>query len=158
MFWRMKHNSPPLHIAPVNFTKNIMPDIDKSQIKITASKPLKVTLIIIGWINVGLGVIGAFLPLMPTTVFLLIAAACFARSSEKFYTWLLTNKHLGKFVLDYREKKGMTIKSKIIAVSMLTLAIGYSTFFVAEALWLKIALLTIALVVSTYIIRLKTVK
>ena len=134
-----------------------MSEIDKSQIRITTSKSLRYTLIGFGWLNVGFGIIGAFLPLMPTTVFLLIAAACFAKSSEKFYTWLLTNKHLGKFVLNYREKKGMSLRSKCIAVTMLFFAIGYSTFFVAESLWLKIILVTIALGVSLYIISLRTV-
>ncbi|MBN1302103.1 MAG: YbaN family protein [Melioribacteraceae bacterium] len=133
-------------------------NIDKSQIKITTSSSLKATLIFIGWVNVVLGIIGAFLPLMPTTVFLLIAAACFARSSEKFYVWLLTNKYLGKFILNYREKRGMTVKSKIYAVTMMLLVLGYSGVFVAEDLWLKIVLLLIGLSVSTYILSLKTVK
>lgn len=135
-----------------------MSETDKLYLNITTSKTVKVILITVGWINVVLGVIGAFLPLMPTTVFLLIAAACFARSSEKFYVWLLTNKYLGKFIIDYREKKGMTLKSKFLAVSMLFLAIGYSAFFVATALWLKIILILIAISVASYILSLKTVK
>ncbi|PKL90101.1 MAG: DUF454 domain-containing protein [Ignavibacteriae bacterium HGW-Ignavibacteriae-2] len=134
-----------------------MDKINRSHLNITTSKTLKVALIIIGWINVALGIIGAFLPLMPTTVFLLIAAACFARSSEKFYIWLLTNKYLGKFIVDYYQKRGMTLKSKIIAVSMLVAAFSYSTLFVAEAIWLKILLATMAVGISTYIVSLKTV-
>ena len=128
------------------------------EIKITTSKILKVVLIIFGWINVALGIIGVLLPVMPTTVFLLIAAACFARSSERFYVWLMSNKYLGKFVLDYREKRGMTLRSKVLAVTMLCAVISYSALFVAGVLWLKITLAAIAFGVSAYIISLKTVK
>jgi uncharacterized membrane protein YbaN (DUF454 family) len=135
-----------------------MDNIDKSQINLTSNKALRVILIAIGWISVALGVIGIFLPVMPTTVFLLIAAACFAKSSEKFYVWLLTNKYLGKFVLNYREKRGMTIKSKVIALTTLTIVLGYSIFFAVDPVWLKALLAIIFLGVSTYIISLKTVE
>lgn len=134
-----------------------MKEIDKSLINISSSKPIRISLIIIGWLCVSLGVIGIFLPVMPTTIFLLIAAACFAKSSEKFYVWLLSNKYLGKFVLDYREKRGMSAKSKIIALTSLTLVLGYSIFFAVDSLWLQILLSTIFISVSSYILSLKTV-
>lgn len=135
-----------------------MEEIDKSQINVTSNKALRIFLISVGWISVVLGIIGIFLPVMPTTVFLLIAAACFARSSEKFYIWLLTNKHLGKFVLNYREKRGMTLKSKIIAITTLTIVLGYTIFFAVEPIWLKTILALIFIGVSSYILSLNTVE
>ncbi len=135
-----------------------MKEVDKSFIKISSSRSLRIALIIIGWVCVALGVIGIFLPVMPTTVFLLIAAACFARSSEKFYIWLLTNKYLGKFVLDYREKRGMTLKSKLIAVTALIVVLGYTIIFAVNLIWLKILLTLVLIGVASYILSLKTVK
>ena len=112
---------------------------------------------ILGWVFVGLGVIGIFLPVMPTTVFLLLAAACFARSSEKFYTWLLNHKVLGKFIKDFRENRGMPLKSKLIAITLLNASIGYSAIFAVESLPVKVILFIIALSVTLYLLSLKTI-
>ena len=128
------------------------------KIKINSNRIARIVLIITGWFFVALGVIGIFLPVMPTTVFLLIAAACFARSSEKFYTWLINNKYLGKLIKDYREQRGMPLRAKIIAILMLNLAIGYSAFIAVETLWVKIVLIFIAIGVTTYILSIKTIR
>lgn len=127
------------------------------ELKITSNKVVKILLIIAGWFFVSLGVIGIFLPVMPTTIFLIIAAACFARSSEKFYNWLITNKYLGKFIRNYREHRGMPLKAKIIAILMLNIAIGYSAIFAVTLLWVKILLFGIAISVTIYLISLKTI-
>jgi uncharacterized membrane protein YbaN (DUF454 family) len=134
-----------------------MSKVDKSYINISDSRTVRISLIAIGWICVSLGVIGIFLPVMPTTVFLLIAAACFAKSSEKFYVWLISNKYLGKFVLDYREKRGMTKKSKILAISSLTIVLGSTIIFFVDPAWLKVMLTVILIGVASYILSLKTV-
>ena len=118
----------------------------------------KFLLIAAGWIFVVLGVIGIFLPLMPTTIFFILAAACFARSSEKFYNWLIYHPKFGKFIRDYWEHRGMPLKSKIIAVAMVIISIGSSALFFAEKTYLKILLVVIAIGVSVYIISLKTIR
>ena len=118
----------------------------------------KYFLIALGWFLVGLGVIGIFVPLMPTTIFFILAAACFARSSEKFYNWLIYHPKFGKFIRDYREHRGMPLKSKIIAVSMLLITIGSSAVFFTEKIYVRIILAVIAVGVSSYIISLKTIK
>lgn len=105
-----------------------------------------------------MGIIGIFLPLMPTTIFFILAAASFARSSEKFYNWLINHPKFGKFIKDYREKRGMPLKSKIIAISMLLLTIGSSAYFFTNSFLIRIILLVIALSVSLYIVSLKTLK
>ncbi|MDZ7764042.1 MAG: YbaN family protein [Melioribacteraceae bacterium] len=107
---------------------------------------------------VALGVIGIFLPVMPTTIFLILAAACFARSSEKFYLRLINNKHLGKLIRDYREHGGMPVRAKVIAILMMNVAIGYSALFAVEILWVKILLFTIAVSVTIYILSIKTLR
>jgi uncharacterized membrane protein YbaN (DUF454 family) len=66
-------------------------------------------LIVAGTLFTGLGIIGIFVPILPTTPFLLLAAACFMRSSERFYHWLINNRILGAYVRDYMEGKGIPI-------------------------------------------------
>ncbi len=127
-------------------------------LQIHSNKLTRVLLIIAGWFFVILGIIGIFLPVMPTTIFLIIAAACFAKSSEKFYYRLLNNKYLGKLIKDYREQRGMPLRAKIIAITMMNIAIGYSAFFAVNLLWVKILLIIIAVGVTAYIISIKTIR
>ena len=132
--------------------------MNNDEVNISKSRVLRGVLIAAGWLNVALGVIGIFLPVMPTTVFFLIAAACFARSSEKFYWWLLNNKQFGKLIRDFREKRGMSLKSKITAVSVLLLVIGYSAIFAVDSVVIKILLAMIGISVSIYLISLNTIR
>lgn len=119
---------------------------------------MKIILIICGWFFVGLGFIGAFVPLMPTTVFLLIAAACFARSSDKFYHWLLNNKLLGKYIKNYREGNGMPIKAKIFSISLMFFTMFSTAVFAVQILWVRILLAGIFIAVSSYILSIKTLE
>ena len=74
---------------------------------------IRLLLIIAGTVSVGLGIIGMFIPLLPTTPFLLLAAACYARSSQRLYHWLLYNKWFGKYIRNYLQRKGIPLKLKI---------------------------------------------
>ena len=73
---------------------------------------------------VAIGTIGIFVPGLPTTVFMILAAACYIRSSEKLYNWLIQNKTFGKYIKDFREGKGMPRRAKIIAQATMTIFIG----------------------------------
>ncbi len=75
----------------------------------------------LGSIFVGIGTIGIFVPGLPTTVFLILASACYIRSSERLYNWLIKNKTFGKYIKDFREGKGMPQRAKITALSMMTI-------------------------------------
>ena len=75
---------------------------------------------IAGTICVVLGAIGTVLPILPTTPFLLAAAACYCKSSERMYRWLLNNKWFGEYIRNYKTGKGLPIKTKIIALTMLS--------------------------------------
>ncbi len=115
-------------------------------------------LILLGHICVGLGAIGIVLPLVPTTPFLLLAAACYARGSERFYNWLLNNKYFGQYIRDYRDGKGIPLKAKIIAIILIWVTIGLSAIFFVPLLPVQILLFFLAGVITTYLLRLPTKK
>lgn len=111
--------------------------------------------ICVGLLAVGLGIIGAFLPVMPTVPFLLVALFCFERSSKKYHDMILNNKYFGKVLKDYYEGKGLTISVKIKAILFLSCGIGFS-FYKVQHLHLRIMLVVIWLGVTIHIILLKT--
>ncbi|RRD21918.1 YbaN family protein [Fusobacterium canifelinum] len=111
--------------------------------------------IFIGILAVGLGIIGAFLPVMPTVPFLLVALFCFERSSKKYHDMILNNKYFGKVLRDYYEGRELTTSVKIKAILFLTCGIGFS-FYKVQHLHLRIMLTVIWLGVTIHIILLKT--
>lgn len=119
---------------------------------------LRILLVIAGTICVGLGIVGIFVPVLPTTPFLLLAAACYARSSQRFYGWLLNNKWFGSYIRNYLERKGITLRAKIITLTLLWITIGVSVAFAVETLALKLILVIIAIGVSIHILSIRTLK
>jgi uncharacterized membrane protein YbaN (DUF454 family) len=118
----------------------------------------KNALVVCGTLSVGLGTIGIFIPLLPTTVFYLLAAYCYAHSSQKFYNWLMTNPWFGEYIRNYREGRGIPLKQKIFSISLLWLTIGYSVWFVVSLWWVRLILLAIAIGVTIHLVVLKTFK
>ena len=111
--------------------------------------------ICIGLLSVALGIIGAFLPVMPTVPFLLVALFCFERSSKKYHDMILNNKYFGKVLRDYYEGRGLTTSVKIKAVLFLSCGMGFSVYRVHN-LHLRIMLVLIWAGVALHIILLKT--
>ncbi len=111
-----------------------------------------------GTFFLGLGIIGIFLPLLPTTPFLLLAAACYKRSSKRFYNFLLNNKWFGNYIKNYRERKGIPLKIKILSISFLWIVIGYSVIFVVHIFLGKIVIILIAVGVTMHILSIQTLK
>ena len=99
----------------------------------------------------GLGIIGVFIPILPTTPFLLLAAACYMRSSERFYQWLIHNRIFGAYVRNYIEGRGMPIRVKIFTILLLWLAIGLSITFAVQNIVIRIVLICIAIGVTAHI-------
>jgi uncharacterized membrane protein YbaN (DUF454 family) len=127
--------------------------------KVKKQKVVRALLLVAGTICLTLGAIGIFLPVLPTTPFLLLAAACYLRSSERMHKWLLNNRWFGQYIKNYQAGRGIPMKTKVVAISMLWAAILFSTFFVVnEILIAQIALLAIAAGVSIHLIRLPTFK
>lgn len=117
---------------------------------------VKALLVAAGSICVVLGVVGIILPIVPTTPFLLLAAACYAHSSKRFYVALLTNRYVGRYIRDWRENRGLTLATKIWIIFVLAVTMGASALFFVPLMPVKISLGIIGLGVSTYIWRLPT--
>jgi len=118
-------------------------------------KPIKVLLIATGTFFIGLGIVGIFVPVLPTTPFLLISATLYAKSSKSFYNWLVNNKILGRYIKNYREGKGIPLKLKIITIALLWITIGCSAIFAIDIFWVRVMLVIIAIGVTIHIIRIK---
>ncbi len=125
--------------------------------KIT-SKFIRRVMIIAGSFFVGLGILGIFLPVLPTTPFLLLAAACYAKSSKRFYNWLINNKWLGNYIKNYREGKGVPLKVKVLSISFLWFTIGYSVVFVVNTFLIQGILILIAIGVTIHVLSIRTFK
>ena len=126
-----------------------------SDIPQSRHRSVRYTLLAIGWLSVLLGVIGIFVPVLPTTPFLLLAAACFVRSSRRFYLWLVHHKHLGPWIRDYLEGNGIPLKGKVYAIGLMWASIGLSCYLVPMP-WARAFMLTSAVLVTLYILRQKT--
>lgn len=117
----------------------------------------KTILVILGSFCLGLAILGVFLPILPTTPFLLLSAALYARSSQKLYNWLLNHKIFGEYIRNFREDKSIPLNIKILSISTMWLVMLYSIFYVLNEKWyLQLLLAGIALGVSIYILSFRT--
>jgi uncharacterized membrane protein YbaN (DUF454 family) len=110
-----------------------------------------------GVLCVGLGLLGAVLPLLPTTPFLLLAAACFARSSDRLHRWLYTNRFFGDYLRRFQAGEGLPLQAKVSVLVFLWLSLGLSAWAMPERLtWLRPLLLVIGSGATIHILRMKT--
>ncbi|WP_174615665.1 YbaN family protein [Virgibacillus ihumii] len=116
----------------------------------------KFLLVIAGSISLVLGLIGIILPLLPTTPLLLLAAACYVRSSRRLYVWLITNKYFGSYIENYRQGKGIPLKAKIMGVTFLWITMGCSIVFIIPLLSVKLLLAGIGAFFTWFILKQKT--
>jgi len=121
-------------------------------------KVIRILLVATGTLSVALGIIGIFLPLLPTTPFLLLAAICYGRSSKRFYHWLMTNRWCGNYIRNYREGNGLPLKQKVLTLILLWLTIGHTAGFMITSWPVRFMLLTVATGVTFHLIRIKTYK
>lgn len=128
----------------------------KKEIKQSSNPVIKYTLASLGLISLGLGILGIFLPLLPTTPFLLLSAALFMKSSRRLYHWLMNHKYLGKYLQNYIHHKTISKRTKISSISLLWIVIISSIIFIIEKLGIKILLLAIAIAVTIHILSFKS--
>lgn len=112
----------------------------------------------IGSFSLVLGIIGIFLPVLPTTPFLLLAAALYVRSSQRAYLWLINHKYLGPYIRCFREDKAIPLHAKVVSVSLMWITALFCIFFKFSHIALDLLMLTIAVGVTCYILSFKTRK
>lgn len=105
-----------------------------------------------GTLSTGLGIIGIFVPILPTTPFLLLAAACYMRSSERFYQWLTNNRIFGVYVRNYIEGRGMPARMKVFTILLLWLTIALTIAFAVQDVAIRIVLVCISIGVTVHIV------
>jgi uncharacterized protein len=115
------------------------------------SRLMKAALFACGTLCVVLGVIGMFLPIMPTTVFLLLAAACYARSSERFHRKLVENRWLGPYL---QQNRGLTLRQKATILSVLWVGLAATMIWTTQSVWLRLILAAIGIGVTLHVVRL----
>lgn len=105
--------------------------------KLIKRKVVKVLFMLLGLMAVALGILGIFIPGLPTTPFLLLAAGLFTKSSSRLYQFLLSNRFLGPYIKRYREEKGMPLRTKIHAIVLVWIMTSISVIFFIDPLWIK---------------------
>ncbi|MCL5998916.1 MAG: YbaN family protein [Chloroflexi bacterium] len=118
----------------------------------------KVGLIVLGSVCVGLGIIGIILPGMPSTVFFLMAAACYVRSSDRLYQRLISNKIIGRQIRLFREKRAMPMRAKVIALACGWTAISLSAIFAFQSVPLKGLMVALGIIMTVVILSVKTLQ
>lgn len=99
------------------------------------------------------GIVGIFTPILPTTPFLLLATACYARSSRRFYNWLMNHPALGPLIIEWRSYRSIPWKVKLVAVATMTLTFGSSIAFFIKDGWLQLALAFFGLTMVIWLYR-----
>ncbi|NLV72666.1 MAG: DUF454 domain-containing protein [Actinobacteria bacterium] len=116
---------------------------------------LRPVLIFAGSVFLAVAVVGVVVPLLPTTPLLILSAVCYARSSDRCYRWLVTNKFFGPYLDDYLHGRGVSWRVRAGALTLLWGVIGCTALLVVEALWLRLLLLVIAIGVTIHIAMIK---
>jgi uncharacterized membrane protein YbaN (DUF454 family) len=117
--------------------------------------PKKAVLVAAGSACLVLAVLGVFLPLLPTTPFLLLASACYVRSSERLHGWLMGNRLLGGYIRNFKERRGIPLRAKVSTVILLWLPLLYSVYRL-DLFWLELLLVLMGVTWSVIIFRMKT--
>lgn len=133
----------------------MLPLNDLGNLSKQGNKVKKYLLTAVGLLSVGLGVVGMFLPILPTTPFLLLAAYCFVRSNRRLYDKLLSHKVFGAYISDFMLHKTIPKKVKAVSIATLWVTIGISVLLV-KLLWVKILLIGVAVGVSVHILSFKS--
>ena len=121
-------------------------------------KTMKFLFAFLGSVSLVLGIMGVFLPVLPTTPFLLLAAAMYMRSSQRLYDWLMSHKHLGPYIKNFREHKALPLRVKVVSVTMVWATLLYCAIFVAKEWWMSAIFIAIATGVTIHILSFKTLK
>ena len=120
---------------------------------------MRIFLVFVGLVSFILGVVGMFLPMLPTTPFLLLSAAAWVKASPNLYDWLINHKIFGEYIRNYREHRAIPLRAKIVSVSLVWITIGYCIFAVVNKWWwAQVLMVLLAIAISWHILSFKTLK
>ena len=125
--------------------------------RVESVTPRKALFIVLGTIFVVIGVIGAFVPLLPTTPFLLLASACYARGSDRLHSWLMNHRFMGPYLRNIKEQRAMPMAAKVTTVTVLWISIAFSIIAI-ERLSVRAILVLTAICTTTYVLRMRTLR
>ncbi len=110
----------------------------------------------LGTLFLGIGIVAIPVPILPTTPFLLLAAACYVRGSARMHRWMMTNRYFGRQLKDYSEGRGISRRAKIVALSFLWGLIGLTALVLTQNLVIRLVLAAVAAGVTVHIVTLRT--
>ncbi len=111
---------------------------------------------VLGLVSLALGVLGVFLPVVPTTPLLLLAAFLFLRGNIKLYNWLMNHPKLGPYITDFMTHKSIPLHVKIVSIALMWTSLLCCAIFVAQTWWLRAVFIAIAVGVTIHILSYKT--
>jgi len=123
-----------------------------------SGKMMRGVYIVVGTIALVIGAIGLFLPVIPTTPLLILAAACYYRGSDRLHNWILSSRWFGETIKNYQEGRGLTRDTKVRAISMMWAMILISAWFFVSNLFIRVAIICVAIGVTVYLARLPTLE
>jgi len=118
------------------------------------NRTIRAVLMVLGWVWVGIAFIGIFVPLIPTTGPIILAAFLFSKSSDRFDRWIVENRYFGGIVRDWRAGEGFTVRAKVIAVTAIVLSFAFTTFFALSgaSVYIRIGMWALAFTIATYVV------
>jgi len=116
-----------------------------------SSLTVRVVFLALGTLFVALGIAGIFLPVLPTTPFMLLAATCYARASTRFYNWLLNNRMLGPTILEWRRYRSIPYRVKWTAIVLMGVTLGISIVYFVPWPELQVALAIFGMLLGAYL-------
>lgn len=125
----------------------------RDETKPLAPRGVRWVLLVVGLLCVGLGAIGVVTPVLPTTPFLLVAAACYARASRRFYNALLNSRLFGPAILEWHEHRAIAWRTKLTAIALMSLTLAASIIFFVENPWLRLALALFGVALAAWLYR-----
>jgi uncharacterized membrane protein YbaN (DUF454 family) len=128
----------------------------ESENQTSKNKLVRSLFFIAGTITLVLGAVGVVLPILPTTPFLLISLACYLKSSERMTHWMLNNNYFGTYIRNYKEGKGIPMKTKLFAISILWITIAFSGIVLVPIFVVQMILFIVATAVTVHLVRLPT--
>ncbi len=147
----IRPSSPGNPACPSEHVKRLLGESNTSPL----SPGRRVLYFTVGWVSLATGVVGMFLPVLPTTCFLLLAAWCFGKSSPRWARWMYENRLFGRYLRDYREGRGIPFGVKVGSLTILWVSILGTVAFAVSATWLRVLLVAIAVAVTIHLVTLR---